>query len=317
MGTAGLSALVAARAAALAHYSPYYFLRQLPGPAQQERFGTGAAARWGQAAGAETYPSADGAAVRWLVQHLPWDSAYFGTPMLRLFTGLFGEAVPAAELAAAAAGLRRDLAARHGACYAFGVVPAEDGRLLQALTAAGWRLVETRFTYYRDQLAEFEYPRHPVRVAAPAEAAHLGRVAAAARNPHDRVHADPWFGDARADAYLARYAENAVAHGLAATVLVPDVPGLPVDAFLAISDLVEDAAALGTRLSRVLLTAVGPANRGWHAKLVAETLHRARARGHEAVLMTTQATNHAVFRTGEKLGFRLGATAHVLACQCP
>jgi dTDP-4-amino-4,6-dideoxy-D-galactose acyltransferase len=30
--------------------------------------------------------------------------------------------------------------------------------------------------------------------------------------------------------------------------------------------------------------------------------------------MTTQATNHAVFRTAEKLGFRLGATSHVLVC---
>jgi dTDP-4-amino-4,6-dideoxy-D-galactose acyltransferase len=64
----------------------------------------------------------------------------------------------------------------------------------------------------------------------------------------------------------------------------------------------------------VLLTAVGPANRGWHLKLMAETLHRARALGHEAVLMTTQPTNQAVLRTTEKLGFRLGGAAHVLAC---
>lgn len=315
MGVATLSPLIAARAVELGYYSPYYFLRQFPGERQQALFGTGAAARWGQEPDTETYqvPSAYGE-VQWLLHRLAWDSAYFGTPTFRLFTGLFAAHTTPADLTQAATALRQHLAERNGPFYAFSVVPAEDVRLLQGLTAAGWHLVETRLTYYRDQLPTFDYPRHPVRAVEAGEAAHIGRIAAAARNPYDRFHADPWFGDGRADAYLARYAENTVAAHLAAAVLVPNVPDLPVDSFLAISDLAGDAAALGTQLSRVLLTAVGPANRGWHVKLTAETLHRARALGHEAVLMTTQATNHAVFRTCEKLGFRLGATSHVLAC---
>ena len=313
MGTSGLSPLVAARVAELAYYSPYYFLRQFPAEVQQELFGTGLAQRWEQEPGAEILTSQN-AQVRWLLKHLPWDSDYFGTPMFRLFTGLFTAHTTPEELAWAATALRQQLAERHGAFYVFSVVPAEDARLLHGLTAASWQLVETRLTYYRDQLSAFDYPRHPVRAASIGEGPHIGRVAAAARNAFDRVHADPWFGPARADAYLARYAENTVTNKLAATVLVPNASGVPIDSFLAISDLEGDAAALGTRLSRVLLTAVGPANRGWHVKLVAETLHRAQALGHEAVLMTTQATNHAVFRTCEKLGFRLGAVSHVLAC---
>ena len=317
MENSGLSPLILARAEALGYYSPYYFLRQLAAEQQQELFGTGAAARWEQGAGATTFrcqPSAATAEVHWLLRRLAWDSDYFDTPTYRLFTGLFAAPATAPELVRAAEELRQQLAARHPAFYAFSVVPAEDVRLVQALTGAGWRLVETRLTYYRDQLPAFDYPRYPVRAAEAGEAGHLGRVAAAARNSYDRFHADPWFGAARADAYLARYAENSVAAGLAATVLVPDEAGLPVDSFLAIGDLAVDAAALGVGLSRVLLTAVGPANRGWHVRLVAETLHRARALGQEAVLMTTQATNHAVLRTCEKLGFRLGATSHVLAC---
>ena len=314
MGTENLSRLVAARRAELAYYSPYYFLRQFPQERQQDLFGTGAAARWEQEAGAETIAAAS-AAVYWLLQHLTWDSGYFGAPMYRLFTALFDGLTSPTQLVQAAIELRRQLAARHGAAYyAFSVVPAEDIRLLQALTGAGWQLVETRLTYYRDQLPAFDFPRHPVRTARAGEAAHVGQVAATARNTYDRFHADAWFGEARADAYLARYAENTVDAGLAATVLVPNAPELPIDSFLAISDLTQDVQALGTQLSRVLLTAVGPANRGWHVKLVAETLHRAKELGHEAVLMTTQATNHAVFRTCEKLGFRLGATSHVLAC---
>lgn len=315
MESIDLSPLIAARSIALAYYSPYYFLRQLSVGVQHELFGTGMAARWRQESGTEIHTVIDAdTEVHWLLQNLLWDTEYFATPMVRLFTGLFGSDATVEVLAQAATGLRQQLAAQHGAYYAFTVVPTEDPRLLQGLTAAGWRLVETRLTYYRDQLSTFDYPRHSVRAAAPEEAAPIGRVAAVARNPYDRFHADAWFGDARADAFLARYAENTVSAGLAAAVLVPNEPGLSIDSFLAISDLTSDSAALATQLSRVLLTAVGPANRGWHVKLVAETLHRAKELGHEAVLMTTQTTNHAVFRTCEKLGFRLGASSHVLAC---
>jgi dTDP-4-amino-4,6-dideoxy-D-galactose acyltransferase len=312
MDTASLAALLTARKPALAYYSPYFFLRQFSAE-RQEPFGVGEAAHWGAETGDETY-TAPGGAAYWLLRHLAWDSDYFGTPTFRLFTGLFGPEATAAELTQAATALRQHLAERHRDYYAFSVVPAEDVQVLQALTGAGWKLVETRLTYYRDNLPAFDYPRFPVRGARPDEAALVGQVSAAARNPYDRFHADAWFGDDRADAYLARYAENTVARNLATTVLVPDAAELPVDSFLAISDLTGDAEVLGAQLSRVLLTAVGPANRGWHVKLVAETLQRAKTLGHEAVVMTTQATNHAVFRTCDKLGFRLGATSHVLAC---
>ena len=312
MGTPELSRPLAARAAALAFYSPYHFLWQFAEADQQRLFGTGLAAAWEQQAGAEQVAFKD---VTWLLRQLAWDSAYFGTPTYRLFTGLFEAPTAPAALVQAAAALRQQLAGRHAAYYCFAQVPAEDVALLQGLTGAGWRLVETRLTYYHDQLASFEHPHPPVRTAAPAEAAQLGRVAAAARNPYDRFHADPWYGPATADAYLARYAENTLTGPqLATVVLVPDVPPAAVDAFLAISDLREDSAALGQPLSRVLLTAVGETQRGWHARLVAATLLRARDLGHTAVLMTTQATNRAVLRNAEKLGFRLGGTTHVLAC---
>jgi dTDP-4-amino-4,6-dideoxy-D-galactose acyltransferase len=317
MGISDISPLIAARAAELTYYSPYFFLRQFPGELQQALFGAGAAKRWNQALGAETYHYvAANADVHWLLRQLEWDSVYFGAPVYRLFTGLFDYQTSTPQLAQAAVALRQHLAARTAAFYAFCVVPAEDVRLLQGLTAAGWQLVETRLTYYRDQLPAFDHPRFPVRTAMAEEAAHIGQIAARVRNPYDRLHADARFSDARADAYLGQYAQNTVAGKLAAVVLVPDVVGLPIDSFLAISDLESDVAALGAQLSRVLLTAVGPANRGWHIKLVAETLHRARGLSHEAVLMTTQATNHAIFRNCEKLGFRLGSTSHVLVCNC-
>lgn len=301
----------------LARHSPYHFLRNLPEAAQQERFGVGAARRFGQQPGEEVLPLAGEARGQWLLQHLPWDSDYFGTPTYRLFTGLFGPESVGEPLRGAATALRHELAGR-GPFYAFSMVPAEDVALLQALTGAGWQLIETRLTFYAETQAALalagQLPPYPVRLAQPKEATHIGQVAAAARNDYDRFHADPWFGAARADAFLARYAEAAVAGTYADAVLVPAEPGLPVDSFLAIGDARADAAALGSGFSRVLLTAVGPLNRGWHLKLVAEALRRAAALNLPYVLMTTQATNRAVFRTCEKLGFRLGATSHVLAC---
>ena len=83
---------------------------------------------------------------------------------------------------------------------------------------------------------------------------------------------------------------------------------------MAVGDTSAEASGVGVGFSRVLLTAVGPQNRGWHQKLVAETVRRAATLAYPYVLMTTQATNRAVFRTCEKLGFRLGNATHVLAC---
>lgn len=303
--------LLAARAAGLALLSPYHFLRGLPVVAR-EQFGAASFANFGALHHEEILPMAAGPG-QWLLRQLPWDSDFFETPTYRLITGLFAEKTEPAALQVAAAALRSQLAQR-GNFYAFSVVPAEDLYLFQALTGAGWQLIETRLHYHHPAVAGVAAPRWPVRPARPDEAPLLGQVAATVRNPFDRFHADPWIGAGRADALLARYAEAAATGALADTVLVPDEPGLSVDSFLAISDLQADAQRLGVLLSRVLLTAVGPANQGWHRRLLSETLHRARELGQRYVLMTTQATNHAVIHNAEALGFRLGAVSYVLAC---
>ena len=107
MENPGLSSLVMARAEALGYYSPYCFLRQLAQERQQELFGAGAAARWGQGPGETTlrarFPEAS-AEVHWLLRQLAWDSAYFGTPTYRLFTGLFAAHTTVAELVRAEIG---------------------------------------------------------------------------------------------------------------------------------------------------------------------------------------------------------------------
>ena len=312
---AGIDAgLVAARAQALGSYSPVSFLREI-GPQAQQQHGTGQAARFGQGKDEEVLSMGAECPGQWLLQLLPWDTSFFGTTTYRLFTGLFPLDATAGELAAAAHQLRQTLAQR-GSFYAFGVVPAEDTKLVQALTGGGWHLVETRLNFYRPTAESIPLPAASVRYAQPPEAAHIGRISALARNDFDRFHADPWFGS-KGDALLTRYAEAAVEGSYADAVLVPDEPGLPVDSFLAIGDTMPSPETDGVGYSRVLLTAVGPANRGWHLKLVAETVRRAAELNLPYVVMTTQATNRAVFRTCEKLGFRLGSTTHVFACHAP
>lgn len=305
--------LVSDRAGILGLHSPINFLREIPLEVQQARYGTGVAMQFGNEASEQVLPMAGSANGQWLIQHLPWDTEFFGTDTYRLFTGLFAAKTDLAALIQAAVALREELASR-GAYYAFSVVPAEDTALLQALSGGGWRIVETRLNFYRSTAEPLLVSPFPVRLAVPDEAAYIGRISVAARNEFDRFHADPWFGEARASAMLARYAEAAVAGTYADAVLVPAEKDLPVDSFLAIGDTPVVPGIPGSGASRILLTAVGPQNRGWHMKLVSEAIRRATAQNLPYVLMTTQATNRAVFRTCEKLGFRLGSTAHILAC---
>ncbi|MET4106926.1 hypothetical protein [Hymenobacter sp. UYP22] len=312
MGNQVNEALVAARAEKLFFYSPYNFLRQLEVDVQQRLFGTGVAGQYAADPTHQVFEFAEGEdTVQFLYTLLTWDTDFFRAPVYKLFTILFTSATSAATLAAAGTAFRQQLK-QQGAAYCFAELPVEDTRVAQALGNAGWRLVETRLTFFHDAVASFNYPRYPVRSAGKDEAAAIGRISAQARNDYDRFHADKWFGDELGDQFLAKYASASV-EGYCDDVLVPNEVSLPVDSFLAISDLHQHANSLHTGFSRVVLTAVGPANRGWHLKLVSETVHRARQNGASYVLMTTQATNRAVFRTCEKLGFKLGGSSHVLA----
>ncbi|MDF7810177.1 hypothetical protein [Hymenobacter sp. YC55] len=307
------ASLLSKRASVLPFYSPYNFLRDLPIDPQTEMYGAGRFARFPASVHEQIFTyQQHGQQIQILYTALPWDSEYFGVPTFKLLTGLFDQAAPMLDRVAALHAWQRKLAAT-GGFYCFSEIPVEDTTLLQTLTSSGWRLIETRMQFYHNQLEEFRQPRYAVRAARLEEAEHIGQIAAAARNSYDRFHADMWFGATRADAFLARYASAAV-QGYCDTVLVPNEPDVSVDSFLAISDLVADASKLGVGLSRVVLTAVGPQNKGWHQRLVSETVYRAREQGARYVLMTTQATNRAVFRTCEKLGFRLGGTTHILAC---
>ena len=265
--------------------------------------------------------SRSGAVVRY--RRLSWDSAHFGVPMFRIESAQWADGTgAAAAVASSIAALQALVRSESERGHVSAEVPAEDVVTAQALGLAGFRLIETRVTYFRDDLQSFTAePRWRVRAATPDDIADLRAVAAGARNAFDRYHADPFFSPEQADGYLATYAEASV-RGLADLVLMPDEPaGSPPGAFFTATMTQPPACPLGLHhdcgfavaVGRIPLVAVGPERQGWHLRLLAEMSHRFRERGMEVACMTTQATNRAVIRNCEKLGYRFGRLTHLFA----
>ena len=265
-----------------------------------------------------------GVDARWYWHQLDWDSAYFGVPVIRLDSAAWdsGLADPIEELARVAAGFRAETNAAHGSYYMFAELPATDSEPLQALGLSGFRLVETRLTYFVPDTSAFCWPEHyPVRTAELSDMPHLRDVAASARNRYDRYHADPFFGDAIADRYLATYAEESV-KGLADLIVVPDPgDGAPPGGFFTVKIEEPSSCPFGRDhvcpidmgVGRIPLVAVTPARSGWHLRLLVETTRILATRSVRVASMTTQATNRAVVRNCEKVGYRLGSVTHILA----
>lgn len=177
---------------------------------------------------------------------------------------------------------------------------------------AGWRVVESRLTYYHDKLQQFDHShRFKVREARMDDIANLRQVAAVSRNAFDRFHADFFFSPATADAYLSTFVENSV-NGFADVVLVPAVDENAPNAFLTGSFVRGIQELPHRRIARMILSAVGEQRRGWYVKLISELSHYFKERGVDTCFMTTQSTNRAVIRTWEKLGYSFGRCAHVL-----
>lgn len=247
--------------------------------------------------------------VRVMHRQLAWDTEYFGWPVHRID---FVDRDPAArtrpvDVAEALTAFRRSLPA--DATWYVGVeVPSEDTLLLQALSLAGFCLIESRVTYF--QMAPFNLPteRYPVRAATADDAENLRHTAATARNDFDRYHADPFFTTAVADAYLGTYAANS-ARGFADIVVVPG-DGSPPNAFFA--GRMESRSHDGhvQRFGQLTLSAVRPERSGWHLRLVAELTRWFEAHGADGTYMISQTTNRAVIHNVERLGYKLGRTTH-------
>lgn len=251
--------------------------------------------------------------VEFLYTELPWDSQFFGRPMARLLAVLFGLKQSVVGLTQAVREFGAAIAAT-GIQHCYCEVAAADTILLYAMGSAGWGMIETRLHYYQDNLDALSEPRRSVRTARLEEAELIAGISTANRNPYDRFHADPAFEPVLADAFLGKYAREAV-YGYCDEVLVPNQS--IIDSFLAVGYQEAEAKVVGIGLGRVVLTAVGAQNRGWHRPLVAETLYRVRERGGKIVFMTTQPSNAAVVHNAQCLGFKLGSVTQLFSVILP
>ncbi|MGI4870799.1 MAG: hypothetical protein ACRYFX_06425 [Janthinobacterium lividum] len=298
--------LLAHRKAALVFYSPFNFIREISEETQLE------VVRAARITDKPFFsrPGSDGEC-RFYFDRLAWDSDYFNLATYKLQVVLY-TTTSLNYLTQACQAFVAHLA-EIGSQYCFLEIPAEDIFLIQALGITGFKLVETRLTYFQ-KLDNYHYPeRFPVREATEADAESLREVARTMTNYFDRFHADPVFSRQSADEFLATYVDQSM-RGFTDVVLVPDYAGEEPGAFLTANYFRDQWPALGVPVSKMVLSAVSSqARKGWYKKLISEMSYYLRDHGAAYAYMNTQATNRAVFHTWESLGYKLGGTTHILS----
>ncbi|MDH3314519.1 MAG: hypothetical protein OER43_01945 [Gammaproteobacteria bacterium] len=251
-----------------------------------------------------------------LYRQLDWDTRYFGFPVYRIVFASYPDEFDQGASQAMAESYRMlvsRLAEQHQRFYVFAELPSEDLLVLQAMSLAGFRLIETRLTFFREDIQHFERAeRYPTRVASEADIPTLQDVARRARNAFDRYHADPFFSTSEADEYLATYVANSV-RGFSDMVIVPAPDSAEPGAFLTGAFDHRHESACSTKLARIPLTAVAPERRGWNRRLNSELLYWFKDRGTQVVYTTTQSTNRPAIRVLESLDYSFGRGAHILA----
>ena len=252
----------------------------------------------------------NGESVDFYYKNMEWESNYFNINSIKLEYVLYNS-VEFEDLVRACRKFHQEFILNSRA-YCYFEIPPEDHIFLQAMTAAGFRLIETRLHYYFNKTAELSSTRHKHRHATEIDIPSIRRASSSMRNRFDRFHADVKFDDQVADQYLGTFAENCV-RALSDIVLVPNEAQLPVGSFMAASYLKDSWGKHGINLSKLDLAAVLPINKGWYAKLLGEVMKLLIEEGADYIGTNTQATNRSVLHMYEKFGFKYGRTTHILA----
>ena len=246
-----------------------------------------------------------------IVKKLEWDSEYFQLPTFKLQAILFNHD-DVYLLAEAINFFQKSFFKEHGQ-YCFTFIPSEDIMVLQALSLAKFKLIETRLTYYGADISNFTSDRFDVREATHKDIPNLKRVASMMVNEYDRVHADPAIDNDLADKFLATYVEESI-KGFADVVLVPGEKNTQPDAFVSANYLKDNWEGLGCNLSQMVLSAVSNIScKGWYKKLIIEMTHHLKDQGADYVYFHPASTNRAVIHTYETLGFKFGQAGHVFS----
>jgi dTDP-4-amino-4,6-dideoxy-D-galactose acyltransferase len=244
-----------------------------------------------------------------ILEFLDWDSNYFNIPTYRIQSILYLHEDYDILKAAVRSFVKDFLSNKR--VYCFCEIPSEDNRLIQALNESNFKLVETRMTYYFN-LSHHKMERYSVRQAQMTDVDNLMKVAYEMRNIYDRFHSDPFFGDKKADEFLAKFAEESV-QGFADYTIVPNEKNIPPDAFVTAKYLKYDWELIGNKVSEMVLSSVSAKTcKGWYIKLISEMAYHLQSIGAEYSVMHPASTNKAVIYSYEKLGCKLGGVSNVL-----
>lgn len=256
------------------------------------------------------YKSAQGVEIYY--RYLNWDSDFFAVPTYRIDYSYIPDEIrnskePFEELFA-------HLQSQHREFYLFAEVPSEDIQSLSSMTAAGYRLIESRLTYFNDQIQVFDLSRrYATRQATVDDIGALTKTAIEAVNIFDRFHADDFFTTNEADRFLAKYTENSVL-GFADEVMVPAEGS--ANAFLTANYVNSPRCLNHKKIAKMVLSAVATERRGWYVKLIGEMTQKFKEQGVDIAYMTTQSTNRAVLKVWASFGYRFGKSAHILSKHC-
>jgi dTDP-4-amino-4,6-dideoxy-D-galactose acyltransferase len=192
-------------------------------------------------------------------RNLNWDTDFFGIPTFRIeYTELY----PNIQYLAAQSAFkefREHLSSLCSEFYLFAEVPSEDSAVIAGMSGAGWRLIETRITCFRDDLQEFNYnTEFATRSATATDIPELRLAAVQAVNAYDRFHADDFFTPNEADDFMAIFIENSV-RGFADEVIVPTT-GL-ANAFLTGNYLATPLSLAGRKIVKMVFSAATTARR--------------------------------------------------------
>ena len=237
---------------------------------------------------------------------LDWDTEFFGRPIYKIH---FLELIANSSIAHIDELFKQMLSSLPGRSekpYLFMEIPSEDLEILEAVSQSGWKMIETRLTYYHPDISLFETEiLNRTRLANHEDIDDLRKTAIGTRNHFDRFHSDSHFSDAEVDRFMGVFIENAV-NGREDYVVVPKHG--PANAFFAGSKAEIDP---DISVGRMTLSAVSAERKGWHIDVTQALCCYFQHDNIQTAVMTTQSTNRAVLANLVKLNFRFGRASHI------
>ena len=147
---------------------------------------------------------------------LAWDSEFFGRPIYKIH---FLSLTPNSSITHIEALLDKLCSSLHKpnvGFYFFIEVASEDLEVLETVSRRGWKLIETRLTYFNTDISVIGSTiQDQVRLATHDDIDELRNTAIVAKNHFDRFHSDSYFSDDEIDRFMGIFIENSVAYRFA------------------------------------------------------------------------------------------------------